>query len=110
MIHKEFLFPNNGHSRPEIGNSYFSTRILVTDENAYGRVISYLDAMKNIQIDIHMEKSEEMRDYIFDREKRQVARVKDHKRIIELTNEINTEIKEEIEKIVMRYSSWEECI
>jgi hypothetical protein len=89
MKTKQLRDPGNNGSR------YFNVRILVRDEDAYGRIILYLET-EGI-------KEEASSDYILRRGG--VARTNTLRKIIELTKGVNPEIKEEIEKIVMRYST-----
>ena len=85
----------NGKINSLASNPYFNIRILVRDKGAYNRIILYLES-EGI-------KEEASSDYIL--RKGGIARTNNLKRIIELTKGVNPEIKNEIEKIVMRYST-----
>jgi high-affinity K+ transport system ATPase subunit B len=89
---------NNGNGKLNhmVGSPYFGIRILVQDKGAYDKIVRYL---KTEGI-----KEEASSDYIL--RKGGIARannLNNLRGIIELTKEVKPEIKEEIEKIVMRY-------
>jgi len=87
------------------GSRYFSVRILIRDNESYERVASYLMETA-IRVDANEEEVLKGKmNYIFDKRERQVARTNRARRIIELTKEVKEEIRSEIEKIVMRYST-----
>jgi hypothetical protein len=85
------------------GSPYFGVRILITDKESYDRVTWYLK-----ETAIKTEASEDDAligkvKYIFDEERKQVARTNPLRRIIELTKDVKEEIRSKIEKIISGY-------
>lgn len=94
MIDQKNKSKYNGTRKPRLGGISF-TRILVKDQEAYGRIILYLESEGKRQ--------GTSSDYVL--HGGGIARTNSLMGIIELTKEVKPEIKEEIEKIVMRYST-----
>ena len=96
MKTKEISLKNNG-------NRYFGVRIFMRDSESYDRVIWYLK-----ETAIKTEASEDdaligKANYIFDEEKKQIARTNALRKIIELTRDVKEEIRSKIEKIIAGY-------
>ena len=84
------------------GTPYFNVRILIRDEESYGQAVLYVASKAGGKTASEEDVVKGITNYIFAKEG--IVRTKDFRRIVELTKGVNQEIKEGIEKIVMRYS------
>jgi hypothetical protein len=95
---KEIVNPGNNGNLNDLLNKKFALRILVADAKSYGQVIDYLKGIA-IKSGLYGDKLWDKTYYVFDEQKKQIARTDKPKRIIELTAE-SRRIKKGIEEII----------
>lgn len=98
MTTKNHVNPRNNGNLSHLLNRKFSVRILVRDKSSYQEIINYLEEI-SIESGMYGESPSHKLYYIFDKQKKQVAKADRSKRTIELTEE-SPEIKKGIEEII----------
>jgi hypothetical protein len=89
---------NNGNLNELLLGRKFVFTIKITDSKTYHQVINYLTGMA-LKSGVYGENLWDKRYYVFDREKKQIAKTERQREVIELTAE-SSQIKGGIEEII----------